>query len=389
MRVSSALLALLAFAAPIGAYFLLLRKAAPKHARLWTELGTMALGVGAFALCAFIEGVLQRWSGLEKHATDIDLLVLVYAFLVAAPLEQAMKLVAALPAIRSRHFREPFDGIIFASTAALGFVSAHNVVFIATQAPSGMAFLRAMLAVPAHLFFASAWGYALGREPKRRLGGRWFDAAWIGSALFNGIYDHLIFARSPAALWAAVPMLVCIGTALFFAARDLLRRGSGQAPASSARSRKSMLPFSPVSMSVVREALLHSERPIMLRWIGLGALVTTGLITVMLVGAVALGNRFGVDFSAVDRVEGTRAIATPLVLLGGATLAAFPLAGFLVAKASSARNVIEPAISAALAILGALVLLGLAAPISVVFALAFAPIAFGLACAGAWVGMTR
>jgi hypothetical protein len=50
---------------------------------------------------------------------------------------------------------------------------------------------------------------------------------------------------------------------------------------------------------------------------------------------------------------------------------------------------VEPALSAGLAIVGSLVLLGLAAPISVVFALAFAPIAFGLACAGAWFGMVR
>ena len=33
------------------------------------------------------------------------------------------------------------------------------------------------------------------------------------------------------------------------------------------------------------------------------------------------------------------------------------------------------------------IMLGLAAPVAVVFALAFAPIAFGLACAGAWVGI--
>ena len=33
--------------------------------------------------------------------------------------------------------------------------------------------------------------------------------------------------------------------------------------------------------------------------------------------------------------------------------------------------------------------LGLAAPVSVVFALAFAPIALGLACAGAWLGVAR
>jgi hypothetical protein len=49
----------------------------------------------------------------------------------------------------------------------------------------------------------------------------------------------------------------------------------------------------------------------------------------------------------------------------------------------------EVAISAILAILGTLILLGLAAPVAVVFAIAFAPIAFGLACVGAWLGLGR
>jgi RsiW-degrading membrane proteinase PrsW (M82 family) len=389
VSVSSVLLALLAFGLPIAAHLLLLRRAASRPAKLWTDVATMALGALAFAISAGIERVLQRWSGLEKHAVEVDVLVLFYAFIVAAPLEQALKVAAVFPVMRSRHFREPLDGVMFASAAAIGFISAHNVVFLATQPPSGIAFLRAMLAVPAHIFFAIAWGYALGLDPRRRAGGRWFEGTWIAAALFNGLYDHLIFARSPAALWFAVPMLLCMGVALFFAGRALLRRGSPQTPSSGMKSRRSILPFSPVSMSTMREALLSSERPIMLRWIGLGALVTVGVITFMLVGAVALGHRFGVDFAVVDRAEGARAIALPLVILGAAALAAFPVAGFLVAKASAARNVIEPAISAAVAILGTLVLLGLAAPISVVFALAFAPIAFGLACAGAWIGMTR
>ncbi len=50
---------------------------------------------------------------------------------------------------------------------------------------------------------------------------------------------------------------------------------------------------------------------------------------------------------------------------------------------------LEAAIAAALAIAGALVLLGLAAPVAVVFAIAFAPVALGLACAGAWMGIVR
>jgi hypothetical protein len=40
----------------------------------------------------------------------------------------------------------------------------------------------------------------------------------------------------------------------------------------------------------------------------------------------------------------------------------------------------------ALAIVAVLILLGFAAPIALVFALAFSPIAWGLACAGAWIG---
>ena len=53
------------------------------------------------------------------------------------------------------------------------------------------------------------------------------------------------------------------------------------------------------------------------------------------------------------------------------------------------RGVLEAAIAAALAIAGLLLLLGLAAPVAVVFAIAFAPVALGLACAGAWMGMSR
>ena len=79
----------------------------------------------------------------------------------------------------------------------------------------------------------------------------------------------------------------------------------------------------------------------------------------------------------------------PLMLLGGAALLAFPIAGYLVARASSTRSVLEPAIAAALAIAGTLILLGLAAPVAVVFAVAFAPVAFGLACGGAWMGIPR
>jgi hypothetical protein len=135
----------------------------------------------------------------------------------------------------------------------------------------------------------------------------------------------------------------------------------------------------------VRDALRRAERPVMLRWIVLGAIVTVGVIVASVAGAVVLGLRLGVDFSAVD--EGEVAGAVPLALIGLGVLLAFPASGYLVARASGADSVLEAALSTGLAIAGTLVMLGLAAPVAVVFALAFAPIAFALACAGAWVGI--
>src|SRR5690606_28065841 len=91
-----------------------------------------------------------------------------------------------------------------------------------------------------------------------------------------------------------------------------------------------------------------------------------------------------VDFSIVD--EHDVSTTAPVALLGSGILFAFPVSGYLIARASNLPTLLEPALASALAILLALVLLGLAAPVALVFALAFSPIAWALACAGAWIG---
>jgi len=94
-----------------------------------------------------------------------------------------------------------------------------------------------------------------------------------------------------------------------------------------------------------------------------------------------------VDFSLAD--ESDMRSSGPLILLGAPVLAAFPIAGYLVAKASSAHSVLEPALAAVLALAGLVAMLFMTAPIGVLFALAVAPLAWGLACGGAWIGLER
>lgn len=388
MTAGSLLFWLAILAAPVIPYALLVWQ--KRAGKLRVVLGTFALGAVAYVPTEIIERSLEGWTGLHSQSTATsDLAVLVYAFLVVAPLEQGAKVAAVAPVWRSRYFHEPIDGIVYASAGALGFITAHNAVFLWGADVFGIDAVRALLAVPAHLFFAAAWGYALGRDPQKRVGGRLFNVFWLAATFFNGVYDHLAFARGPTALWATAPILLCIGFVLYVAARDLLRRGAAMDARPPSSTQRFFRSIAPPSINAMREALRSTDRPVMITWIGFGALVTTGVITASLAGAVAIGHELGIDFASVDRVGARSGAASPLVLLGGAALAAFPIAGYLVARASATRTVLEPAMAAGLAIAGSLILLGLAAPVAVVFAIAFAPIAFGLACAGAWMGLKR
>jgi hypothetical protein len=199
--------------------------------------------------------------------------------------------------------------------------------------------------------------------------------------LLRGLYDHLIFGRGLAALLGSIPLFIGIVAVSYLAARELGSRSSRARPTMD----RNPVGAGPPSIRTVRNALRRAERPVKLRWIVVGAVVTVGVIVASVAGAVVLGLRLGVDFGAVD--EGEIAGAVPLALIGLGVLLAFPASGYLVARASGADSVLEAALSTGLAIAGTLVMLGLAAPVAVVFALAFAPIAFALACAGAWIGI--
>jgi RsiW-degrading membrane proteinase PrsW (M82 family) len=80
------------------------------------------------------------------------------SFLVIAPNEEFFKLLAVWMAIyRSPDFREPIDGIVYSSTAALAFASVENIVYMGHMGP-GILVSRTVYATPAHVMFASMWG---------------------------------------------------------------------------------------------------------------------------------------------------------------------------------------------------------------------------------------
>lgn len=351
-------------------------------------LMTFALGVVAKLVTAWVEGRAAAWTGLDLSVRDAGHAgALVFVFGFVAPVREAAKVAAMWPAFRSRHFDEPVDGIVYASCAALGFAAVENALTLRAQ-PVGLIWLaRTAVALPAHVFFACAWGYALGRVKRVKRPGPLFPLSWLAATISHALYIHLVFGRGPGALVGTLPLLLAMAALSFLAFRDLRARGDEAAGRGTSMllSRPSLFMSSgPPSLRAVRSALRQEGQPITLRWVLFGVLVTLGGMTLGLTAAVAFGHWAQVDFSVVD--EHDVSTTAPVALLGAGLLAAFPLSGYLIARASGLTTLLEPALASALAIAATLVALGLAAPVALVFALAFSPIAWGLACAGAWVG---
>jgi RsiW-degrading membrane proteinase PrsW (M82 family) len=173
-------------------------------------------------------------AGLLEHITDarVDHEGFAWSaaasFLLVAPIEEFFKLASVWIAIyRSPDFKEPGDGLFYAATAAIGFASVENLIYAFFLGPK-VVLLRLFFATPAHILFASMWGYAMGLARFERseelttiLKGL---AASIG---LHGAYDTLAALNRSGNPLALVPVIALIGLMGWIAyrlARELRRR---------------------------------------------------------------------------------------------------------------------------------------------------------------------
>ena len=179
-------------------------------------VATFVLGAVFAAGSLYVEHRAAGFTGLDSRASVAgDAGSLLFLFLLVAPMREAAKVAAMWPAFRSRHFDEPYDGVVYAATAALGFASVENALML-RQNPLGAIWIaRAILALPAHLFFACTWGYALGRAKQAKRPGAMFPGAWLLATLAHGLYAHLVYGRGSGALVGVPPLLLAMGAVAF------------------------------------------------------------------------------------------------------------------------------------------------------------------------------
>lgn len=349
----------------------------------WLVALTFALAAMAGVAAHYLTGEARALTGLDVRVSVAgERGALVFLFLVVAPLREAGKVAAVWPSFRSRHFDEPYDGIVYATAAALGFAVAENYFVLRAHA-GGIWIARTLIALPAHVFFACLWGYGLGRAKHWGRGVQVFPVAFLAAIVLHGLYGHFVYGRGPGALLAVTPLLAGMGFVTWLLGRNLVEMGSRRASSPPPSSRFSIA-GQPPSLSVVRMALSRADEPVKLGWIAFGALITIGAMIVGIAGGIVAAGALHIDLSTVDEHD-VRA-AAPVLFLGVGLLASFPMSGWLIARAAAVRTLLEPALATVLALGVTVVCLGFAAPFAVVFALALSPIAWLLACFGAWAG---
>jgi protease PrsW len=168
-------------------------------------IGAGYLALGAYALLAPFVPPEQI---AEWPATD-RLRLLVFTVGVVGPIEEVAKLLPfLLVCVRFRAFDEEIDGMVYASTVALGFATLENLTIL-PEIGGPEALARAIAAPLVHTVFASIWGWAYAHavvqhRPRLRATALGLAAA----ALLHGVYDFLAMSPALAAGSAFVILVV-------------------------------------------------------------------------------------------------------------------------------------------------------------------------------------
>jgi RsiW-degrading membrane proteinase PrsW (M82 family) len=351
----------------------------------WLVGLTFALGMAAAALALLATGRATALTGLDVRVSAAgESGALVFLFLVVTPLHEAAKIAAVWPAFASKHVHEDYDGAAYATASALGFAAIETAAVLRHNPDGAIWIVRTIAALPAHVFFACLWGYALGRAKMSKHRLPIFPLAFVGAIAGHGLYAHLVYGLGPGALVGVAPMLAGMGATTWIYWGDIRARSEAPPVASISAGRLSRLTIPP-TLSAVRSALRRADEPVKVKWIAFGALVTLGAMIAGIAAGVLAAHLLHVDLSTVD--ERDLGSAAPALLLGVGLLGSFPTSGWLIARAAGVHSLLEPALATVLALGVTLIALGFAAPFTIVFALALSPIAWFLACAGAWVAI--
>jgi RsiW-degrading membrane proteinase PrsW (M82 family) len=171
----------------------------------------MAFGLGLYAMIAAsgIAGTAETWVPRDWLLTGGEPAKMFDAFVLSGFVEELAKWVVLIAAVYHwQEFDEPLDGVVYGVAVALGFATLENFLFV-TRLGLGVAWQRAVFAVPAHALFGATMGYYAGRAKFDRGGKLWRDRAFclLAPAGFHGCYDYALRRGMGAHVWIVISLL--------------------------------------------------------------------------------------------------------------------------------------------------------------------------------------
>ena len=149
--------------AVLPAYWVFRRVSALGHASRRFASLALVFGAAVALVAALIERAVLSFTVLSFEArVSGTASALLASFLLAAPLEEALKTLVVWPLYRMRRIDGPRLGLCYALAAAAGFAAALGLVRLLSAPFDWVLTLRVLCQVPPQLFFAGLWGYVLG-----------------------------------------------------------------------------------------------------------------------------------------------------------------------------------------------------------------------------------
>ncbi len=103
-------------------------------------------------------------------------------------------------AYKNKHYKNRFDGIIYAVITALGFALFEQLLYILIEFQSyKVNFSRGLVTIPSHLLFSITMGYYLSMAKfsvRNRKKQYYFMLSLLVPFLFHGIFNYLIFVEA-------------------------------------------------------------------------------------------------------------------------------------------------------------------------------------------------
>ncbi len=137
----------------------------------------MAFGLGLYSMIAAqgMATTAEGWISADWLSGGSEPARLVDAFVLSGFVEELAKWVVLIMAIYHwDEFDEPLDGVVYGVAVALGFATLENLLFV-LRLGLGVAWQRALFAVPAHALFGATMGYYAGRAKFARGRALWLD----------------------------------------------------------------------------------------------------------------------------------------------------------------------------------------------------------------------